>query len=70
LQIIFGSISEFIIGTRILCCTTTDLGIFGTVLGIFGVAFVKALPAKYDSARFQLEVELRKFLAFGQVRAN
>jgi len=43
---------------------------FSTVLGIFGVAFVKALPAKYDSARFQLEVELRKFLAFGQVRAN
>jgi len=27
-------------------------------------------PAKYDSARTQLEVEARKFLAFGQVRAN
>jgi len=26
-----------------MCCTTTDLGIFGTVLGIFGVAFVRAL---------------------------
>jgi len=25
------------------CCTTTDLGIFGTVLGIFGVAFVRAV---------------------------
>jgi len=25
----------FIIATPILCCTTTDLGIFGTVLGIF-----------------------------------
>jgi len=36
----------FIIGTPILCCTTTDLGIFrcfGTVLGIFGIAFVRAL---------------------------
>jgi len=27
----------FIIGTPILCCTITDLGFFGTVLGIFGV---------------------------------
>ena len=60
----------FIIGTPILCFTTTDLGMFGTVLGIFGVAFVRALPAKHDSARIQLEVELRKILAFVQVRAN
>jgi len=27
-------------------------------------------PATYDSARNQLEVEVRKILAFGQVRAN
>ena len=27
-------------------------------------------PAKYDGARTQLEVEVRKILAFGQVRAN
>jgi len=33
----------FIIGTPILCCAVTDLGIFGTVLGIFDVAFVRAL---------------------------
>jgi len=39
----------FVIRTPILCCTTTDLGIsaifsfFGTVVGIFGVAFVRAL---------------------------
>ena len=26
-------------------CTTTDLGIFGTVFRIFGVAFVRALIA-------------------------
>ena len=29
----------------ILCSTTTDLEIFGTLLGIFGVAFVRALCA-------------------------
>jgi len=38
---------KFFIGTPILCCTTTDLGIFmflfGAVLGIFGLAFVRAL---------------------------
>jgi len=27
-------------------------------------------PAKYDSAWTQLEVEVRKILAFGQVRTN
>jgi len=27
-------------------------------------------PAKYDSVRTQLEVEVRKILAFGQVCAN
>ena len=27
-------------------------------------------PPKYDSARTQLEVEMRKILAFGQIRAN
>ena len=31
---------------------------------------MRALPAKYDSARTQLEVELQKILDFGQVRAN
>ena len=31
---------------------------------------MRALPAKYDSARTPLEVELRKIFAFGQVRAN
>jgi len=31
----------FIIGTPILCCTTTDLG-------IFGVAFVRALHCIYS----------------------
>jgi len=41
-----------------------------TVLRIFGVSFVRGLPAKYDSARTQLEVELRKIVAFCQVRAN
>jgi len=35
--------STFIIGATILCCATTYLGIFGTVIGIFGVAFVRAL---------------------------
>jgi len=35
-----GIFLTFIIGTPILCCTTTDLGIFGAVLGI---AFVRAL---------------------------
>jgi len=30
-----------------------------TVQVIFGVSFVRALPAKHDSARTQLEVELR-----------
>jgi len=35
-----------------------------TVLGIFGVSFVRALPGKYDSAQTQLEVELWKILAF------
>jgi len=29
-----------------------------------------ATPAKYDSARTQLEVEVQNILAFGQVRAN
>ena len=45
----FGSIFNTDHGAPILCCTTTDLeiflceiGIFGTVLGIFGVAFVRA----------------------------
>jgi len=33
----------FIIGIPILCCTVTGLGFFGTVLGIFGVEFVRAL---------------------------
>jgi len=28
----------FIIGCPILCCTTTDVGIFSAILGIFGVA--------------------------------
>jgi len=42
----FGSIFNTYHGAPILCCTTTDLvflckvGIFGTVLKIFGVAFV------------------------------
>jgi len=31
---------------------------------------VRALPAKYDSAWTELETELRKTLAFGQVRTN
>jgi len=31
---------------------------------------VRSLPAKFDSARTQLEAELRKILAFRQVRAN
>ena len=35
----------FIIGTPILCCAITDLGIFGTVLGIFWVSFVRESPA-------------------------
>jgi len=35
----------FIIGTPILCSTITDLGIFVTVLGIFGVTFVRESPA-------------------------
>jgi len=38
----------FIIGTQILCCTTTDLGIFGTAVGIFGVGFVRALWLEYN----------------------
>ena len=38
LQIIFGTIFDIDHGTLILCCTTTDLG-------IFGVAFVRALYA-------------------------
>jgi len=36
----------FIIGTPILRCTTTYLGIFGTVLEIFGVSFVRESPAR------------------------
>jgi len=46
---IFSSIFR----TPILCCTTTDLGIlgiFGTVLGILGVAFVRALAGKVGLA--------------------
>jgi len=46
----FRSILNAYHGAPILCCTTTDLGIFyekqgffGTVLGILGVAFVRAL---------------------------
>ena len=46
----FGFILNAYHGAPILCCTTTDLGIFyekqgffGTVLGILGVAFVRAL---------------------------
>jgi len=41
LQIIFGSILTFIIRTQILCCTTTDLGIF--LVLFFGFAFVRDL---------------------------
>ena len=69
LQIIFGSIfdiyhwhSDFMLHHHIF----KDFLV--TVLGIFGVSFVRALPAKFDSARTPLEVELRKILAFGQVR--
>jgi len=43
LQIIFGSIFNIYHATPNLCCPITDLGIFGTVLGIFGVASVTAL---------------------------
>ena len=43
---------------------------FVTVLRIFAASFVRALPAKYDIARTQSEVELRKILAFGQACAN
>jgi len=46
LQIIFGFIFDIYHGTLVLCCTTTDLGIFSdfwVVLGILGVAFVRAL---------------------------
>jgi len=32
-------------GILIICCTITDYSFFGTVLGIFGVAFVRALVA-------------------------
>jgi len=46
----FGSIFNINHDTTILCCTTTDLGIFyvkygfyGTLLWILGVAFVSAL---------------------------
>jgi len=46
----FGSIFNTYDGASILCCTTTDLIIFlceivvfGTVLGIFGVAFGRVL---------------------------
>jgi len=46
LQIVFGSIFNIYHGTPILCCTTTDLGIFDTDFGIFGVAFVRALLIK------------------------
>jgi len=63
LQIIFGSIfdiyhshSDFMLHHHIF----RDFLV--TVLGIFGVSFVRALPAKYDSVRTQLEVELRKIL--------
>ena len=71
LQIIFGSIpdiyhwhSDFMLHHHIF----RDFLV--TVLRIFGVSFVRGLPAKYDSARTQLEVELRKIVAFCQVRAN
>jgi len=57
-----------IIGTPILCCSTTYSGIF--CFREFCSFIVRALPAKYDSARTELEVELRKILAFGQVRAK
>ena len=53
----FGSIVNTYHGATILCCTTTDLGIlyvksrcFGTVLGIFGVTFVKTLVACFAPA--------------------
>jgi len=41
----------------------TLMDFFVTVIGIFGVSIVKALPAKYDSARTELEVEVRNILA-------
>jgi len=57
LQIMFGSIFNACHGAPILCCTTTDLwillckiGIFDTVLGIFGVAFVRALNTNYNGS--------------------
>jgi len=53
----FGSIFNACHGAPILCCTTTDLwillckiGIFDTVLGIFGVAFVRALNTNYNGS--------------------
>jgi len=53
LQITFGSIFNTCHGAPILCGTTTDFGIFyakqfffGTVLGIFGVAFARALAGQ------------------------
>jgi len=64
LQIIFGSIfdiyrwhSDFMLHHHTL------MDFFVTVIGIFGVSIVKALPAKYDSARTELEVEVRNILA-------
>jgi len=46
----FGSIFNSYHGAPILCCTTTNLGIFDTVLGIFGVAFVRALNTSYSGS--------------------
>jgi len=58
LQIMFGSIFKTYHGAPILCCITTGLGIFhvkwgffGTVLRIFGVAFVRALQLDYSEIK-------------------
>jgi len=41
---------------------------YGKKVGLQARSFTT--PAKYDSAQTQLEVGVRKILAFGQVRAN
>jgi len=54
-----------------MICMTDQLRlnvIYDETVGLQARSFTT--PAKYDSAQTQLEVEVRKIWAFGQVRAN
>ena len=50
------------------CRTTTDLGIFGTVLGIFGVAFMRTLFLMCTRGRYAVRDVSDRELQAEQIR--